>query len=93
MTQQQNQYDINSIFPSNNLKGDDLLVSGPIIAVIEATELKTFTKNDGSGEETKPMLTFTDGKRMTCNSTQSRAIAKITESGDIRQWGLAPRSC
>ncbi len=86
MQQQQNPYDISNIFPSNSLKGDDLLSSGPVVVEVEAVELKRFQRQDGQGEETKPQITFTDGMRMTCNRTQAGAIAKIAGSTDIRRW-------
>lgn len=81
---------VNDTFPRPFLHYDDLDRPGGYTLLISGVEVKQFAKNPRKpdGEKIyKPVLSFDFAKKkLICNATQARTIAKIAGSGDYSKW-------
>ena len=68
---------LTEMYPSNLLKAADVTdAGGEMLMKIASVEMKEFDQ-DGGGKETKPVMVFTDDKRMVLNKTNANNLASM----------------
>ena len=76
---------LTDMFPTSLLKAQDVTDNGgQMNLVISKVELQKFNKDNG-GEETKPIVHFTNDKQMVCNKTNATALFSMLGE-DTDMW-------
>lgn len=77
---------LSEMYPSSLLKAQDVIdAGGEMPLTIKEVKMAEFEGDDG-GKETKPVIYFTNDKKMVCNKTNGRAIADFLGRDDSDDW-------